>query len=1118
MKKRLLIQFIRGILFLTPICLQNFVFAGGYNSVGPLPAVGTIKKSFFLSCNGDFFYKEEGAKEITVKGTVKDQDGNALPGATISEKRTENIVTAGPSGNFTITVKEGATLIISFVEFETQEVAVAAGKELNIVLVRQDKTSTEVVVTALGIRKEKNKVSYATQEVKGSALEKAPEPNVAENLIGKVAGLSIFAKTNLFENPEIYLRGKETLVVIDGVPTDNNSFDFWSLNPNDIESINVLKGTAAAALYGSLGINGAIMITTKKGKAGGKGVEVSYNSTTQFQVGFLRVPKTQDQYGMGWSGYYAFINGKGGNGWYDDYGYVWGPKLNVKNSNTPSGYNEYPQYNSPYDPNTLYTFTQNGFTDKSNYKPLPAITRGKDNLKNFLNNELMTTQNISVAGKNENADYRISVTHMYQKGQVPNTKLNSTTVSASGSVKVNDKFKLESTLSYNKQYTPNYPQTGYGANNFFYNILLWMGPDVNIRDLRNYWQPAGGRTDGSVFIPYGVKNIQQFNYNYTWYNNPWYLAYEALNGYTNDVITGQVNATYDFTKDLSFFVRSGIITNNSISTLKTPKSYVYYGNGDLDGNYHEARQNNFQIVTDALLTYKKTFLTNVDLTASAGVSNRYNSNTNLSSGTSGLSVPADYNLGNSIGVVTTSNLLAQRKVNSVFGYIDADYKKMIYLSLTGRNDITTTLQKPNNSYFYPSGSLGIIPTSIFKLPEVISFAKIRGSWAKVSTDVIKVDPFDPNNIYKNWYGTLPVYQTGPRWNGTNASYNLPGTIVNPNIKPNNTFSQEYGTELRFLKNRLGVDFTYFTYIEKNFAILAPVSTASGFNYQLVNGDKINRKGIELVLTGTPVKTKDIRWDITVNYSQAHEWVKQYYGGDSIRNGVKVGERTDVFRDWDWQRSPDGQIVYGSNGFPAYIDHVVNIGHTDPDYIFGVINNLSYKNISLSFSFDGRIGGVMYDGLEQKLYEGGMHPGTANSYRDDAYLGNATYVGKGVVVASGSATYDIQGNVISDSRKFATNTTKVNYIDYIFATYVNGVPGADMYKRSFVKLREVVISYNIDKGIIKRTPFSSASISVTGRNLWLSTKVPFMDPDGYSYTTLAEPTYRNIGVNINLKFK
>ncbi|MBI1782198.1 MAG: SusC/RagA family TonB-linked outer membrane protein [Sphingobacteriales bacterium] len=929
--------------------------------------------------------------QVVVKGTIKDQEGNALAGATVSQKGDRNPVVANDKGEFTITVDDNATLVISFVGFETQSIELNGRKEINVIMARQTISNTEVVVTALGIRKEKNKISYATQEVKGASLEKAPESNVANNLVGKVAGLNIITKTNLFENPEILLRGAATLVVIDGVPTNKDNFDFWNLNANDIESINVLKGTAAAALYGALGINGAIMITTKKGKSGAKGVEVTYNTTTQFQTGFLKIPKTQDQYGMGYGGYYAFIDGKSGGGWADDYGYVWGPKLNVKNSANPSGYEEYPQYNSPYDPNNTYPFTQGGYSDVSHYKPLPWISRGKNNLKNFLNNELITTHNVAIAGKNENADYRISLTHMYQKGQVPNTKLNSTTVTISGGLKVTNKFKLESTLSYNRQYTPNYPQTGYGANNFFYNILLWMGPDVDIRNLRNYWQPAGGRFDNqsNSFINYGVKNVQQFNYNYTWYNNPWYLAYEALNGYTNDVITGQVNGTYDFTKDLSLFVRSGVITNSSLSSLKTPKSYIYYGNGEFDGNYSEKRLTNFQIVTDALLTYKKTFLRNFNATVSVGASSRYTSANNLNSQTNGLNVPVNYNLGNSKGAVVTTNRSAEKKVNSAFGYVDVDYKKMIFVGFTGRNDATTTLQKPNNSYFYPSASIGVIPTSMIKFPDVISYIKFRGSWAKVSTDNITLY----NDFYRDWYATTPVYETGPRWNGNNASLNLPGALIQSNIRPNTTISQEYGAELRFLKNRIGIDFTYFTYIDKDFAKATPISSASGYNSLFVNSDKFNRKGIELVLSATAVKTKDFRWDMTANYSTVHTYVKEYFGGEKIRDGIKIGERTDVFRGWDWERSPDGKIVYFNNiGFPKYIDHVVNIGRTDADFIFGITNNFSYKNLSISFSFDGRIGGVMYNGLEQKLYEGGMHPATANSYRDDSYAGKATYTG------------------------------------------------------------------------------------------------------------------------------
>lgn len=1058
----------------------------------------------------NIIHKATKAEKVIIRGKVIDENNLPVANATVAVKGTSKGVTTDENGSFSIEVEKGDVIEVSFVDFTTQQFIAEKNTTLSIVLVSVNKALEEVVVTALGVRKEKAKVAYAIQEVKGEALQKAPETNVANNLVGKVAGLSVYTKSTLFENPEIYIRGQGALVVIDGVPTQT---DFWNLNPNDVESVNVLKGTAAAALYGSLGINGAIMITTKKGKSGANGTEVAYNTTTQFQAGFLRLPDTQKEYGMGWNGYYAFINGKGGGGWYDDYGYVWGPKLNQPDPSTASGLTEYPQYNSPYDPNQLFEFKQNGYTDYSHYKPTPWISKGQNNLKNFLDNELSTTHNISVAGKTDRSDYRISVSHTYQKGQVPNTKLNSTTLSLAGSLKITDRLKAEASIAYNKQFTPNYPESGYGPNNFFYNILLWMGPDVDIRDLRNYWQPSGGRDNGSGgFIPYGVKDLQQFNYNYSWYNNPYFLANEYLKGYTNDVIVGQVNATYDFTKDLQLLVRTGATTNNAGSEIKTPYSYINYGTSAAPkGNYSVSNRSNLLIVSDVLLTYKKTFLKNFSATVSVGGSNRFTQGKSGFARTNGgLTIPKAYNLKSSANPLSVGgsdpdvgNFLNERQISSVFGYADIGYKNMVYVNFSGRNDWTSTLQKPYNTFFYPSVSLSIIGSEIVNLPEVISFFKLRGSYANISSDV------DP-------YYTIPTYVSGTSWSGT-PSLSLPGIIISPNIHPRTTISQEYGGELRFLKNRIGLDFTWFKYLEKNFPKDIPISQASGYNSIRLNADEINRKGIEVMISGTPVRTNNLKWDIILNYSNLRRTVRSYYGGEDIRDGIKVGERTDQYRTWGWERSPDGQVVYGSNGFPQYISHVVNLGTYNPDWEFGAINNISYKNFTLGFSFDGRIGGLLYNGVEQKLYEGGMHTATSNKFRDDSYAGNATYVGQGVVVTSGSVEYDIQGNIVKDSRVFAPNAKAVKYIDWVFATYVNGVPDANMYKRTFVKLREVVITYNASPRLIKSTPFKAASISLTGRNLALWSDAPYMDPDGYEGTTLADPSYRNIGFNLNLKF-
>ncbi len=863
------------------------------------------------------------------------------------------------------------------------------------------------------------------------------------------------------------------------------------------------------------------MITTKTAKSGANGTEVSFNSTNQFQGGFLRLPKTQNQYGMGWNGYYGFIDGQGGGGWYDDYGYVWGPKLNQKDPNTASGYVEAPQYNSVYDPNNYYTFTVGGYTDKSHYKPIPLITRGTDNLKNFLNKEFITTDNVSFSAKSDKSDFHISLSNMYQKGQVPNTKMTSTTLMLAGGMQVSEKLRVQGTLSYNRQNSPNFPanstqssgSSGAGPADYFYNILLWMGSDVDIRDLRNYWKPSGPNPRPGSYA-YGTQNQQQYNYNYTWYNNPYFVAYENLNAYVNNVINGQLNLNYQFNKDLNLMVRSGISTNNDLYTNKEPWSYIDNSfKLQPQGGFGLSQNNSLQIITDVLLTYKKSFLKNFHATVSAGGSSRYNQIGYTSEGTvGGLNLPNYYNLAASVQPSTSSNTSAEKQSSSLMGYADIDYKSMVYLGITGRNDWVSNLPKPNNSFFYPSANLGIVVSKLLQLPGAISYFKLRGGWAQVSDNNLNL--YGTN--YRDWYASLPTYSNGTRWNN-NASLNLPGTLISQSLKPNTTVSQEYGAEINFLKNKIGLDVTYFNYLQKNFLVASPLSTASGYDNTYVNGGSYNRKGLEIMLNATPLQTKNFKWNIIANWSKVHYYRKSYYGDAAIQNGIKVGDRMDQYFNTAWQTSPDGQVVYNSNGNPIPTPYNVKLGNTDPDWEFGLINNFSYKNFSISFSFDGRIGGVLFDGVEAQMYDGGNHPATANSYRDDAYLGNKTYLPAGVNVASGSVTYDpLDGHITNDTRKFTTNTTKVNYIDWV-RNYYRAVQSTEMYDRTFVKLREIVLTYSMGHKLISKTPFKTANISLTGRNLFLWTKVPFMDPDGYNNFAIPEPSYRNIGINLNLKF-
>ncbi len=366
-----------------------------------------------------------------------------------------------------------------------------------------EKKIDEVVITALGIKKEKKALGYAVQEVKGDVFEKAKEPNFINSLSGRVAGLNIKNSTDLFQDPGISLRGAKPLIVIDGVP--DRTADLWRINADDIDNISVLKGATASALYGSVGKDGAIMITTKRGKKGK--MSISFNNSTMFQTSFIRIPKVQTVYGGGNNGKYAYINGEGsgseGGGW------IWGPKLDQKDPTTPSGYFETPQYNSPIDPVT------------GKLVPLPWISRGKNNIRNFFDTGMIQSNNISVDWGNDKSTFRLSLSNIYQKGIVPNTDLKTTSISLAGSVTPLKDLTINSTLTYNKEYTSNFPEVGYGPTNYLYNLVLWTGADVDIRDLRNYWVA-------------GKEGYQQRHYNVSYYNNPYFQAYEYLRPYYKD--------------------------------------------------------------------------------------------------------------------------------------------------------------------------------------------------------------------------------------------------------------------------------------------------------------------------------------------------------------------------------------------------------------------------------------------------------------------------------------------------------------------------------------------------------------------------------------------------------
>jgi len=1015
-----------------------------------------------------------------VSGTVKDANAMPLGGVTVMVQNTDRGTITDFDGNFTINASTGEMLQFSYVGFISQTLEINTQSELAIIMQEDSQQLNAVVVTALGIKKETKSLGYAVQEVKGQALEKAKEPNFVNSLTGRVAGLSVKNSTDLFQNPDIDLRGATPLLVIDGIP--DRTLDIWKVNADDIDNVSVLKGATASALYGSVGRNGAIMITTKRGKQGK--LTVSFSNSTLFQPSFIRVPDVQTQYGNGNQGVYAYVNGSGGGT--EGGGWIWGPRLDQADASTPSGFFETPQYNSPVNAAT------------GELTAIPYISRGKDNIKNFFETGLIQTNNMSVGWGNDIANLRMSLSNVYQKGIVPNTDLKNLSFSLAGSIKPSENLTINSSLTYNKQFTNNFPEVGYGPTNYLYNLVLWTGADVDVRDLRDYWR------DGQV-------GIQQRHFNRSYYNNPYFQAYEYKRGYDKTNIFGNASFEYKVSDELSVKGRTGMNEYSLYRDFKEPKSYIGYG-AKSRGNYTINQTNYFDITSDLGLRFEKQFSDDFSLTGEAAYSNYYRNSKYTSSATDGLNVPGFYNLDNNAGATLFgSNLDEKETINSFYAFADLEFYNAFYLSLTGRNDKVSTLPDGNNSYFYPSVSGSVVLSSLFEMPEWINFAKVRGSWSRVSEGKLR------NNDTDNYpYRYVQGYEKGVTWDGTPSNL-FPGTLIFSGLKPETSDTWEIGTNFRILKNRLGIDVAYYEARDYNNLVYNPVSDASGYSTIAVNGSEFKRKGLEITLDATPVKTDNFEWNTLINLSHYRRYQTEIYGGRlQTENYIKEGERTDrIYYNDGYQTNPEGEVIY-ENGFPVSDPNPRYIGYDEPDLVYGISNTLKYKNVQLSFLFDGRLGGLMYSTTNQKMWWGGTSKGTLNPFREDANAGENTYVGPGVVVTGGSVAYDVNGNITEDSRTYAPNEEPVNYINFMQTTSNYPYKNYHYYKENFIKLREITLTYQFAEKLLEKLPFDALDVSLVGRNLWLASKIPNVDPDS-GVDNLQAPSTRNIGFNINARF-
>ena len=1012
------------------------------------------------------------AQDTVIKGVVSSaDDGMPLPGASVMVEGTTKGEITDLDGNFSIRADVGEVLVFSFLGTETQYVTVKSYSPLDIKMKNISNLLDDVVVTALALKKEEKSLGYSVQKVSSGDIQKVQGVDVGTSLTGKVAGMTVMNASDFGSAPNISLRGEAPLLVIDGVPYSNMSLR--DISAEDIMSIDVLKGGTASALYGYRGASGAIMVTTKSGASETGGLTVTLSTNTMFQAGFLAIPEKQGEYGRGKN--YVYDKNSDEN---------WGVPLDgtVREQWDPvaKAYREYP------------------------YLPV-----GKDNFKNFLEQGYITNNNLSLAFQSKSVSLRTSFNWTENKGQYPNSIYDKYGVTVGGNINMK-KFQMDVNMAYHKQNSPHIGFNGYTSYDPMYTLLIWTAPDFDIRDYKdNYW-----------LVP---SEKQNFTYKST-HNNPYYDRYERTKAVNRDIFNASVGMTYNFTPWLRAVLRGGLDFYLGREDIKVSKdSYVTTGNtgagkgatwlGKDTGAYATGRNTGYSINTDIMLMADKSF-GKFNLEAMLGGNIFYRQDDSIYGNTvNGISVPGFFSLKASVDPANVGSSVARQQVNSIYGRLALSWNSLVYLDATIRNDWSSTLPKSTRSYLYPSVSGSFVVSEL--LPDSVGswldMWKLRGSWTVSKT---------PPAIYAT---NINFSVTNPAW-GTASSAKTPTSLTEGDVNPQASSTYEIGTQALFFKKRLAVDVTYFNKRMYDFLVKGQVSSASGYKDAYVNSkEEIVRRGWELTLTGTPVSTKDWEWDISANWAKYARYYKQLdelYSSDMP--WVKVGNRVDAYVMKDYARDPDGNIIF-HNGRVQFNPFNSCVGYSDPDWMWGISTSLRYKNFSLSVALDGRVGGLANTMTESYMWTSGSHPGTLTPERaaDTANPGSENFLGQGVKVVSGKVEYDTYGNVLSDTRVFAPNdvyTTYKSYIKDMHAGVAWGGSGrpADLYSTTFLKLRELYLSYTLPEKAVKGWA-KSATVAFVGQNLFMWAKdFKYSDPDG-GKEDFSDPSVRYLGFNIKLTF-
>lgn len=1068
-----------------------------------------------------------------ITGTVTDENHLPLPGVTVSVVETGKKVATDVEGHYLVNATFGQTLAFAFIGLETQKLTVGDKAIINVTLSGSSKTLNEVVVTALGVKKETRRLGYAIQAVNGEQLTTARDPNPITGLIGKVAGVSVGPSAELLGNPNVLIRGNQvSLYVVDGFPINT---DTYNISPDDIESYTVLKGPAAAALYGNRAQTGAILITTKKGDKNKKGLTVDINSSTVANSGFLAFPRTQNLYGGGENTYYQFVDGKGGapggvDGDYD----VWGPYFNGQ---------LIPQYDSPI---------INGVRQGT-----PYVARGKDNLKNFLQTGYQFNNNVAIGTVGENYVTRLSVSQQHQTSYIPSQYLDIANVNLYASFSPTAKLKFEGNFDFNRQSTDNFPDVQYGPNSIIYNIAVWTGADwdINAPDIKAIWAP-------------GKVGVQSVFAEYQRYHNPYLLTQKWTRGHYKNDTYGYLTGNYKFNNNLNVTLRSSINTYNILRTEKLPYSAHPYGREGNQGDYREDRRDLYDSNTDAFLSYNYTLKNFLNLSGLVGTTLRsFNYNSSWTS-TDYLNVPEVYAFSNSKNAIQATSFSSAGREFSYYASLDATFGKYATLSGTFRRYRSSVFQSAT-SYSYPSVSVATVVSDYVKLPEVISFLKLRASYASIirdaSSSTIGPAPFSSitafgggiaPSLFNNplgygstytspyngpTYELTPSYLTSKPYSGQTAAY-AATSLFQDGIKTSTRINWEQGFDIKFLQNRLGFSATAFQYVDGPQILPNVISTATGYSILYLNALKTKRTGLEGSLEGTPIRNMSgFTWNVLVNVASNKQTYLELPPGQSVyATNFHQGDRTDKLYGSKFVRTTDGQIINDAAGKPLSVGNQF-LGNENAKYSWSVYNKVRYKNLSMGFQFDGSVGGVIIDYMHNKTMRGGANIETATGalgdarYKDWQNFGvagyNGSYIGEGVYVSNKGAdgkpvpiNYDSNTGAILNysALQFSPNKQTAFVQDYVSKYY--NVDESNLMSKTFSKLREVTFTYDFPKSFLQKTFIQKVSASLYGRNLlyfYKDKRFKDVDLDQYNgsqaQTVLQSPTVRSYGFNLNLSF-